>query len=185
MEFIIDDCLLDWTWPPNHFDFIHIRALYGSIPDWNALYQKAFDHLEPGGWIQNLEMDCQLDSDHVALPADHIFHRWAQLFYQGGEKMGRTFAISKGHTMRDGLEAAGFVDIEERRLKAPMHGWPKDPKLQQAGLLFQLALEESIEGFGMFLLTQILGWHEDEVIVLLAEMRREVRKKSNYAWCMM
>ncbi|CAM1505131.1 Fc.00g107680.m01.CDS01 [Cosmosporella sp. VM-42] len=184
VQFMIDDCLLDWTWEPNHFDFIHIRALYGSIPDWRDLYKKAFKHLKPGGWAQDLEMDVRIVSDHVDIPDDHVFNRWADLFYQGGEKMGRTFACSVGHTMRDNMEAAGFVDIVEKKIKTPIHGWPKDPKLQQAGLLFQLALEESIEGFGMFLLTQILGWQQEEVIVLLSQMRKELKKKSYYGYVM-
>ncbi|KAG5757040.1 hypothetical protein H9Q70_000314 [Fusarium xylarioides] len=33
VKFVIEDCLLDWTWPEDHFDFIHIRAMYGSVPD--------------------------------------------------------------------------------------------------------------------------------------------------------
>ncbi|KAF7559149.1 hypothetical protein G7046_g5007 [Stylonectria norvegica] len=184
VQFVIDDCLLDWTWPADHFDFIHLRALYGSIPDWTAFYKKAFHHLKPGGWLQDLEMDVKIESDHVDLPTDHIFNRWAGLFYEGGEKMGRSFAVSQGHIMRQNMEDAGFVDVVERKVKAPLHGWPKDPKLQHVGLLFQLALEESIEGFGIFLLTQVLGWQQEEVIILIAEMRRELKKKTNFGWCM-
>lgn len=30
VHFQIDDCLLDWTWPEDHFDFVHMRALYGK-----------------------------------------------------------------------------------------------------------------------------------------------------------
>ncbi|KAH7162124.1 S-adenosyl-L-methionine-dependent methyltransferase [Dactylonectria estremocensis] len=183
VEFVIDDCLLDWTWPAEHFDFVHLRALYGSIPDWQGLYKNAFNHLKPGGWMQDLEMDVKLQSDHVAFPADHVFNRWADLFYRGGDAMGRSFAVACGHTMRDNMVAAGFVDVVEEKIKAPMHGWPADPKLRQAGLLFQLALDESLEGFGIFLLTQILGWERDEVLVLIAEFRREMRKKSHMAWC--
>jgi hypothetical protein len=31
VHFQIDDCLLDWTWPQDHFDFVHIRMLYGEL----------------------------------------------------------------------------------------------------------------------------------------------------------
>lgn len=182
-QFVIDDCLQDWTWPPRHFDFVHLRAMYGSIPDWVDLYRKAWRHLVPGGWVQHLELDVKIDSDHADLPADHIFNRWADLFYEGGEKMGRSFAVARGHTMRDGLEAAGFIDVVEKKVKAPIHSWPRDPRLQQAGALFQLALEESVEGFGMFMLTQVLGWQKEEVMVLLAQFRAEMKKKSNCGWC--
>ncbi|KAF5004219.1 hypothetical protein FDECE_9276 [Fusarium decemcellulare] len=183
VEFVIDDCMLDWTWPEDHFDFVHIRALYGSIPDWQDLYRKAYAHLKPGGWIQDLEMEVRIESDHVDFGEDHIFNRWAELFYEGGEKMGRSFAVCQGHTMRDNLEAAGFVDIVEKKVKAPIHSWPKDPKLRQAGVLFQLALDESVEGFGLFMLTQVLGWRREEVLVLVSQFRREMKKKSNCSWC--
>ncbi|WQF89316.1 Putative S-adenosyl-L-methionine-dependent methyltransferase superfamily [Colletotrichum destructivum] len=183
LRFIIDDCLLGWTWPEDHFDFIHLRQLYGSIPDWVDLYRSAYRHLRPGGWVQNLEINAGIHSDHVDYPPDHIFHEWGRVFDEGGRKTGRSFTVAQGHTMRDNMEAAGFVDVVEKKAKLPIHGWPRDPRLQRAGMLIQLALEESIEGFGTFLLTQILGWSQPETVVLNAQMRKEIRNKANYGWC--
>ncbi|CVK88215.1 related to methyltransferase [Fusarium mangiferae] len=182
VKFVIEDCLLDWTWPENHFDFIHIRAMYGSVPDWVNLYSKAYTHLAPGGWIQDLEMDVKLQSDHVKLPPDHVFNTWADAFYTAGEKMGRSFAVSKGHTMRDNLKAAGFVDIVEKKIKAPMHLWPSDQRLKRAGELFLEALEQSIEGYANLLLMDLLGWYREEVQVLLGMFRKEMKDKSKCAW---
>lgn len=184
LKFAIDDCILDWTWPTNHFDFIHIRAMYGCIPDWEELYRKAFRHLKPGGWLEDLEMDIRIQSDHVEIPKDHIYNQWAELFFEGGEKMGRTFAISHGHTMKDYMERVGFVDVVEEKVKIPLHGWPDHPRLQQAGYLGQLALDQSLEGFGTFLLTQVHGWQLNQAIVFIAKMRRETRKKANCPWYM-
>lgn len=183
VKFEIDDFLLDWTWPQDNFDFVHLRALYGSVPDWPALYRKAFAHIKPGGWLQDLEMDVKIESDHVQLPDGHIFNRWARLFYEGGEKMGRPFSISQGSQMKQYMEEAGFVDVVEKKIKAPLHLWPKDENLKQAGFFFQTALDQSLEGFGMLLLTEVLGWGREEAIVLIAQMRQEIRKQSNYGWC--
>ncbi|KZL79640.1 methyltransferase domain-containing protein, partial [Colletotrichum incanum] len=183
LRFVIDDCLLEWMWPENHFDFVHLRQLYGSIPNWVELYKKAYYHIKPGGWVQNLEVNAGVDSDHVDYPPDHTFQEWNRVFDQGGRKTGRSFTVAQGHTMRDNMKEAGFVDVVEKKFKLPIHGWPKDPRLQQAGLLIQLALEESIEGFGTFLLTQVLGWSQPEVMVLTAQMRKEIRKKANYGYC--
>jgi hypothetical protein len=33
---------MPWTWSVNHFDFVHIRNLHGSISDWPALYAQCF-----------------------------------------------------------------------------------------------------------------------------------------------
>ncbi|KAI2463452.1 S-adenosyl-L-methionine-dependent methyltransferase [Annulohypoxylon bovei var. microspora] len=182
VKFEIDDCLLEWTWPENHFDFVHIRALYGSIPDWGELYGKAFKHLRPGGWLQDLEMDVRVQTDHVAIPDDHIFEEWGRAFIDSGVKNGRTFGISHGHMMRDTMIAAGFVDVTEVKLKAPCHGWPRDHKLQQAGLLLYAMLDQSIEGFCLYLLTKMLGWSVEEVLVFVARFRNEMKKKSNCGW---
>ncbi|KAJ9156746.1 S-adenosyl-L-methionine-dependent methyltransferase [Coniochaeta hoffmannii] len=183
-RFFIEDCVLDWTWPPDRFDFIHLRAMYGCIPDWEALYRKAFKHLKPGGWFEDVEMDVKIESDHVSIPDDHIFNKWADLFYQGGDKMGRSFTISQGHTMKELMEKVGFVDVVEKKIKIPLHGWPKDPRLRNVGLLAQLALDQSLDGFGTFMLTQIHGWDPTQAAVYIAKMRKETRKASNCPWYM-
>ncbi|KAK0649060.1 S-adenosyl-L-methionine-dependent methyltransferase [Cercophora newfieldiana] len=180
--FVVEDCLLDWSWPPNHFDFIHIRALYGCVPDWTALYEKAFKHLKPGGWFEHAERGCRLESDHVAIPDDHIFNKWAELAYSGGEKMGRSFSIAEGHQMKEFMEKAGFVDVHERKIKLPLHGWPKNANLKSAGYLGQLALDQSLDGLSTFLFTQVHGWSREEALAFTEAFRKESRKITNYPW---
>jgi hypothetical protein len=34
--FEIDDMTEEWTYPAQHFDFIHVREMFGSIRDWNS-----------------------------------------------------------------------------------------------------------------------------------------------------
>ena len=41
LKFEIDDCEAEWTYPENHFDYIHIRSLFGCIQDWHRLYAQA------------------------------------------------------------------------------------------------------------------------------------------------
>jgi hypothetical protein len=66
-------------------------------------------------------MEVRIQSDHLDFPEDHIFNEWARLYYEGGDKIGRTFAIACGHMMKDTMKAAGFVDVTEIKLKAPCH----------------------------------------------------------------
>lgn len=181
-KFVIDDCILDWTWPVNHFDFVHIRALYGSIPDWKALYANVFARVKPGGWFEHVEREVRIESDHVILPKDHVWNQWADLFHKVGEITGRSFGIAAGHTMKELMEEAGFVDVVEKKIKMPMHGWPKDPKLKNAGYMAQVAVDEAIDGLGTFVLTQIYGWTREQVVASVADYRGELRKMGNYAW---
>lgn len=179
LKFEIDDCLLDWTWPENHFNFIHVRAMYGSIPDWTELNRKVLKHLKPGGYYEHVEIGCQGMSDHVELPSDHIFHTWANCFYEAGDKMGRTFKICLDGESKKHMQEAGFVDIQETKLKLPVNSWAKDQKLKQAGTYFHHALERDMEGFSMFICTQLLGWSPEEVHVLVAKMRQAIRTKAD------
>jgi hypothetical protein len=41
-RFEVDDITQDWTYPNDHFDFIHVRAMIGCIPDWTELYKTAY-----------------------------------------------------------------------------------------------------------------------------------------------
>ncbi|KAL5585898.1 hypothetical protein FOBRF1_015768 [Fusarium oxysporum] len=175
-EFHIDDAQLDWTWPTDHFDYLHIRDLYGSIDDWSALYAKAFRHLKPGGWFEDLELDIRAHSDVVTDP-QHIYHRWNAVFQEAGEKMGKTFKIAIGSRMRDLMDEAGFVDVSERKFRLPMSAWASDPKLKEIGSFVQMFVDGGLEGFGLYLLTQVMGWQYDKCQVFIAEMRQALRNK--------
>ena len=37
---------------PLTYDLIHARELLGTVPDWTAMYQKAYEALEPGGLVR-------------------------------------------------------------------------------------------------------------------------------------
>jgi SAM-dependent methyltransferase len=41
LKFEIDDCEAEWAYPDNHFDYIHIRSLFGCVKDWHRLYAQA------------------------------------------------------------------------------------------------------------------------------------------------
>lgn len=40
---INDACDLDWGYALNSFDFIHVRAMYGSVADWPVFYRQALE----------------------------------------------------------------------------------------------------------------------------------------------
>ncbi|KAI8956485.1 S-adenosyl-L-methionine-dependent methyltransferase [Daldinia sp. FL1419] len=182
VKFEIDDCLLDWTWPENHFDYIHMRMLYGSVPDWTDLYKKAFKHLKPGKWFEDVEFDVRIQSDHATITEDHMFNTWAEAFYEAGDKLGRSFRIAYDGTLKESMIMAGFVDVHEVKVKMPCHGWPRDPKLQQAGLLMFAMLDQSLEGFCLYLFSKAMGWTAEEILLFVAKYRTELKKKSLCGW---
>ena len=52
VKFEIDDMELEWTFPDNQFDFIHMRSLSGSIKDWDHLLSQAYE------WVPRIGHTC-------------------------------------------------------------------------------------------------------------------------------
>ena len=55
VKFEIDDVeAKDWTWPDNHFDYLHSRFMLGSISSWKRLIRKAFQCVFVGSSPNNV-----------------------------------------------------------------------------------------------------------------------------------
>jgi hypothetical protein len=106
------------------------------------------------------------------------FKQWAQLFYDAGDKLGRTFRITDG-TMQTAAKDAGFVDIVHKVFTIPHSPWPKEKRLKEQGRFVGLYMDLSLDGFALYPIGQILGWSFEEVQVLVAKMRAAIRNPKN------
>ncbi|KAF7542389.1 hypothetical protein G7Z17_g11621 [Cylindrodendrum hubeiense] len=172
LEFQIDDAQLDWTFEPESFDFIHIRYLQGSIDDWEKLYGQLYKFLKPGGWFQHIEPDLQMLSDNpeVIVDENHIFTRWAQVFGEVGDKIGRTFDFTN-KKMKKLSKDAGFTHVNFENHKIPIGRWPKDKKVKELGTFVALSFSQALDGFVKMPLCEILGWEPAEMQLFGVEMR--------------
>ncbi|KAF5521498.1 Secondary metabolism regulator LAE1 [Colletotrichum aenigma] len=185
--FQIDDAQLDWTFKRDHFDAIHARNLYGGIDNWQRFYDQAFTHLKPGGWFESMEFDILAGSENPEVENDpnHIFKKWAGLFWDAGDIIGRSFrqAQYKGPNeeimMVECMKEAGFVDIVHKKWKVPIGGWAKDPFLKQVGHYAGLFMDQSLDGWALQPIGEILGWTYEEIMVLVAEMRIALRSSKS------
>ncbi|OHX00757.1 methyltransferase domain-containing protein [Colletotrichum incanum] len=164
----IDDFEEDWTWPPNYFDYIHVRHLEACVSDWPRLYSQAFEHLKPGGYIESQRFGNDL-------PKDHIYRRWAKIIFEATDKLGKTAKQTRDHGIANGLREAGFIDVIENRWAFPIGGWALDPKLKDVGAINLEYLDQGLEGFGIFLLKRIMDWEDAEILVFISEMRKALR----------
>ncbi|KAK0611686.1 S-adenosyl-L-methionine-dependent methyltransferase [Immersiella caudata] len=174
LKFEIDDYNQEWTFPQNHFDYVHTRWLLGTPTDWNVFLKRAFDSIKPGGWLETYEMSAIIESDDDTVTDQTALGQWGKIFIDGGKKAGRSFTIVQDNTQRKAMEAAGFVDIQEHNIKMPIGGWAADPKLKEVGLYSQLVLEGDPEGYVLFM-TSTLGWSREQILAYIAAVKRETR----------
>ncbi|KFX96552.1 hypothetical protein V490_03305 [Pseudogymnoascus sp. VKM F-3557] len=152
---INDACDPDWGYSKNSFDFIHVRAMYGSIANWPAFYQQALENLIPGGWYQQVEMSVVLRSDDGTVTEGSIFDQWGKVSLEAGDKFGKDLRIHE--QVKGYLINAGFVDVVETVHRWPVGEWPKDPYIKQVGRWNREHWLMGIEGWSMALLTRVLN----------------------------
>lgn len=91
-------------------------------------------------------------------------------------KTGRTFGIARNGRQEEYMRDAGFTDLVSKSWKMPIGGWPQDEKLKKIGSYNGVFIDQSIDGFPIFPVGEILGWSLDEVAILVARMRKELKK---------
>ncbi|KAM0420450.1 hypothetical protein ACHAPT_011742 [Fusarium lateritium] len=182
LQFQIDDCTREWTFPEGSLDYVHIRFLTGCIADWEALIKEAYRCLKPGGYLESMEPSATMQSDDDTVETDSAMGQWGKIFVEGGSKMGRTFTVVEDDLQNKAMEKAGFVDIQEKRYKSPIGSWPKDERFREIGQYAQLSMEQDFEGLILFMTNVLGGWSREEIQVYVAHLRREIRSGKKHAW---
>ncbi|KAF1359127.1 S-adenosyl-L-methionine-dependent methyltransferase [Lizonia empirigonia] len=181
VKFEIDDAEAEWTWPLSHFDLVHMRTMTGGIRNWDKLFAQAFRHTARGGYIELQEMDYMGVMQPTSRNPGTAFHTWCTEQGKAALKVGVNLRTSAAF-LKASLEDAGFVDISVREFKLPIGPWPKQKRLRDAGLLQLSAMLEGIEGLSLRLLKFYDGWSRDELKVLLAKVRAELKDPACHAY---
>ena len=173
LRFEIDDCCSEWVYPKNHFDYIHIRLMYGSIADWPAFYKEAYEydlpclnyfiphltyycrHLAPGGYIEQAEISPLPKSDDGSITPGDLYDECGRLSRTCGEAFGKTLQVQE--FMKDAIMQAGFVDVVETKYKWPMGPWSNDQRLKDLGKWNLKHWEDGLEGWTMRFFTNYLN----------------------------
>jgi len=178
--FEIDDLTQEWTYPSNFFDFIHVRTLGGSIKDWVAFLKEALEHLKPGGRIEVSEIRTHFHCDDDTFPKDCYSKRWEDTFHEIARQIGLEF--DQIPLMQGWLREAGFQDVDQVDRLIPVGMWPRDRRMKEIGKYYQVhLLEGGMENYTMALFTRN-GWAPEEVQVLLAHVRNEVKSNKMHTY---
>ena len=119
-------------------------------------------------------------SDDGSLREDSVLTYWSRLITEASAAYNRPIPY---HTeFLKMFQQAGFVDIKQITLKSPTNPWPKDKRLKEVGKFQLLAHIEGLEGISMGLLTRTRQWKADEVSVLMAKLRPELKDRSIHSY---
>lgn len=170
-----------------------------SFGNWKRFIRKAFQyvapphshqficslegrHTKPGGYFELQELNCRFASDDGSLKEDSILSYWSRKITEAAENYNRPVHLHTDYM--PWFEKAGFVDIKQVVIKSPTNPWPKDKKLKEVGKYQLLAHIEGLEGISMGLLTRSAEpkWKADEVTVLMAKLRPELKDRSIHSY---
>ncbi|GAB1320927.1 hypothetical protein MFIFM68171_11137 [Madurella fahalii] len=185
VKFEIDDATVDWAYPNDHFDYIHMRYLIGSISDWPRLLRQAYRCCKPGGYVESYETSCTFDSDDGTLLDGSPMDQWGKVFVEAGKKFGRSFDVVREGIVQESFREAGFEEVTVWEFKCPVGRWPKDEKLKEIGQYALLSIDLDIEGWILYIWSQVMGWTREQIAVYIAHLRRQLRDPKVHAYFLM
>jgi hypothetical protein len=109
------------------------------------------------------------------------FIQWCVTQGEAAAKAGLTLRTN-GSLLTSQLEKAGFVDVTVLEFRLPIGPWAAKRRLRDAGLLQLSSLLDGMEGLSLRLLTFYAGWTVDELKILLAKVRTELKDRDCHAY---
>ncbi|KAK4225855.1 S-adenosyl-L-methionine-dependent methyltransferase [Podospora fimiseda] len=179
VRFEMEDMTSDWTFKPNTFDYVHMRYLFGSIPDWDFIFEQAYRALKPGGWIETFDADAGLFSEDGSVAENSALDTWSKVFKAAGQKFGRTFYPVAENKQVAGLEKAGFKNLDVWDCNVPINGFMEDRRFKEIGQYGHLSITRDLEGMVLYSFQQIMGWKDIEIKAFTAHFKAQLRDVKN------
>ncbi|KAK4237736.1 secondary metabolism regulator LAE1 [Achaetomium macrosporum] len=175
-RFHVDDYEDEWTYRPDEkFDYIHARAISGTVADWARFYRQVRQHLKPGGWCEMQEYDAWVFSDDDSLDRATWTKGWVEKLEESSQLFGKPINIARKH--KQWMVNAGFEDVAEKVIRIPIGPWAKDPWLKELGRFEQIHMQMSVASHTPALFSRVLGYTEQQVQVLVEGVKREFRSR--------
>lgn len=171
----------DWCRPLGSFDFIYSQSLLGSLKDYAQYLITARKYLSPGtGWIECCETDPMPHTDDNTIPLDWSFTKWAKWIVYATQEAGRPLRIA--HKVKQWMNAAGYVDVQEVIVKIPIGSWPANPQLKRLGRHWQGLVSDSLAAASYKTFNEELGWSREEIEIFLADTRKSIETKKIHSY---
>lgn len=174
VHFQLDDADDEWTYH-KPFDFIHFRGLSGAFRDWRGVYEQAFKHLKPGGYIEVIDSDPAADIVTFANPNPDSYHNiYVSAMRTAADSLG--YPRGREHLDCSLLTSIGFVDVKVQDMTVPIGTWPQDDRQRTLGKMVLISCLESLEARSLRPLTATGRWKVDDVRDLCEKVKQELMK---------
>jgi len=179
--FHVDDIESVWAYGPEEaFDYIHGRAMAGSVRDWESLLNEIQAHLNPGGWAELQEFEIRVRCDDGTLEHAMIIKDWLQKVNEASMRFGKQMNVVE--TLRQKMLDANFINVTDELIKCPIGSWPEDARLKRLGRLHLMSVMEAVEPYTLALFTRILGYSCEEAKAYMAQVQKEFLNPSYHLY---
>ncbi|KAI5840911.1 S-adenosyl-L-methionine-dependent methyltransferase [Tricharina praecox] len=180
-RFEIDDAELTWTFPNNHFDFIHSRTMAQSIRDWPNYVRQMYKHTAPGGYVEIVELFGDNFCDDGTLKPNGGLRTYYKHWIPAMEKS-LNFKQPTDADYAQFLKDAGFVDVKVYHRKQILSPWPKDKTLKEMGRYNLLNVQTGYHAYGMALFTRVCGFTTEEATKLCNDARDDASSTKTHVY---
>ncbi|KAH8688826.1 S-adenosyl-L-methionine-dependent methyltransferase [Talaromyces proteolyticus] len=178
-RFYVDDVESGWTYE-SKFDYVHGRAMAGSIKDWDSLLEQAYENLNDGGVIELQEYESVYKSDDDTVTRTPAISLWQQKLNEAAEAINQPMNLAQ--TLKDRLERAGFVDVRDDAYKIPVGPWPKDRRLKEIGYMLLFHCLEGLDAFTLAPFSRVLSWSKEDIRQLTERVKKEFLTGTNHLY---
>lgn len=111
--------------------------------------------MNSGGWIEQLEVEIDAFTDDETEDPNSYIKSLAAYSAEMSRAARRDFQVSR--SMKQMIEEAGFVDVQEQKLKLPLGPWSTDPKMKDVGRFYERFYKTGLQGWLLQICTRWLG----------------------------
>lgn len=178
-NFIIDNVESDWVYEKK-YDFIHSRMLVFGLHDWPRYFRQAWEHLNPGGWVEMQEGQFPVRCDDGSAAPGSPFLEWSDNILEATRRVGLDANSSAKFTEQ--LREQGFINIRSESVKWAIGGWPKGKKEKEIGRWTLENCLQALQAVTMALYTRHLNWSREAVELYLVGVRKQAMDPSSHVY---
>ncbi|KAJ5879837.1 hypothetical protein N7455_003302 [Penicillium solitum] len=165
-----------WTLGEDSWDIIHMQMGCGSVASWPSLYRRVFQHLRPGAWFEQVEIDFRPRVEDKDGEPGRAMASWYSTLKHATEATMRPLAHSSNETIRN-LQEAGFTEIDHQIVGLPMNPWHPDSHEQKVARWYNLAISESVQPLCLAPFSRVLSWSREQIDRIAFDVKQEAFDK--------